>query len=437
MIRAVKVVLALTVALTMTAADARADDPPIAIEGATVITEPGKVVQDTTIIIRNGVITAIGKNVAVPAGAKRISGVGKTVTAGFVESSTRLGLVEVGAVSSTNEGRMSSKDGGVWASFRVTDGYNASSVAIPVARTGGVTSAISTPRGGLVSGTGAWFALAKGTTDNAIVKAPIAMYATLGEGALASTKGSRGMAIARLRELFDDAEQYRRRKGNFERNQTRRFAAKRLDLQALINVRRGDIPLVIRANRSSDILAAVRLGKELGISIIIEGGVEAWKVAVELAAAKVPVILNPVSNLPGSFDRIFVRDDAAKLLADAGVDIAISTLGDASRARTIRQRAGIAIANGLSRDDALAALTTVPAKIFGVKDRGTIAKGKVADIVVWSGDPFELSSVAEAVIIGGVQQSLVTHQTRLLQRYRTLPKRPTTPQKKRPPLVVF
>jgi len=151
---------------------------------------------------------------------------------------------------------------------------------------------------------------------------------------------------------------------------------------------------------------------------VIAGGTEAWKVAAELAKAKVPVILDPTSNLPGALEAPDVRDDAAAALRKAGVDVAISTLGNGSAARTIRQLAGNAVAEGLPWADALAALTTVPAKIYGISDRGTVTKGAVADVVVWTGDPLEIATRAETVIIGGVVQSLETHQTKLLKKYR-------------------
>ena len=198
------------------------------------------------------------------------------------------------------------------------------------------------------------------------------------------------------------------------------MAAERLDLEALIPVLRGKVPLVIAAERESDIRAALRLAHELKLRIVIEGGTEAWRVAAALAKAKVPVLINPAFNLPRSFDRLQVRDDAAQRLVAAGVEVGITTLGDATQARTIRQLAGLAVANGLSWDDALAALTTVPARAFGVTDRGELKQGLAADLVVWSGDPLELSTRAEVVMIGGVEQSLVTHQTKLLARYRKL-----------------
>jgi imidazolonepropionase-like amidohydrolase len=398
---------------------------PVAILNAKIHVEPGSVIEGGTILLRDGKIAAVGKNVAVPAGAERIDAAGKVVTAGLIDASSRIGLVEVDEVEPTNEGRFAAARGAdaVHAAYRVSDGYNPDSVAIPVARSGGVTTAISTPRGGLIAGMAAAFSLRAGSVTDVLVADRLAMYATLGERAIASAEGSRGIAVERLRELFDDARDYARRRSSHERNQTRDYAARRLDLAALGEVLRGKTPLVVRVNRGSDISAALRLAKEIGIRIVIEGGVEAWKVRDELAAARVGVILDPFDNLPMSFDQIHVVDDAAARLVAAGVDVAISVIGDAATVRTLRQRAGVAIANGLSWDAALAAVTTTPARLFGLADRGRIARGAAADVVVWSGDPFELSSRAELVFCQGEKQSLDTRQSKLLRRYRRVPKR--------------
>jgi imidazolonepropionase-like amidohydrolase len=247
------------------------------------------------------------------------------------------------------------------------------------------------------------------------------MQAALGRDATASN--SRGHTVERLRELFDDVDDYRRNRAGFERNAARRMIAQRLDLEALIPVLDGRELIAIRAAAEVDIRAALAIAAERRLRIAIVGGSEAWRVAAELAAAKVPVLLDPTDNLPNDLGAIDVRDDNATLLAKAGVAVGISTLGSPSAARTIRQLAGIAVAQGLPWKTGLAAITEVPARIYGGgAERGTLDRGKIADVVVWSGDPLELASRAETVIIGGVVQSLVTHQTRLLDRYKVLHK---------------
>ena len=281
--------------------------PDFAIENATVFVTPDRAVRDATIVVRKGRVSAVGARVAVPAGLRRIDGRGRVVTAGLVDAASSLGLVEVELEPTTADGRFDPTTP-IHAAYRAVDGYDPSSVAIAVARAGGVTSAVSAPAGGLVAGASAWVTLADRAGDDAVIKSPLAMVAALGEQAIAATSGSRGMATLRLREVLDDAVQYARRRGNYERNQTRSFAASRLDLEALVPVVRGVQPLVVRAHRATDIRAALRLARELRLRLVIEGGTEAWMVAGELARAKVPVLLNPTQNLPSSFERIHVRD---------------------------------------------------------------------------------------------------------------------------------
>lgn len=416
--------IALGTAAALLAALPMAAAQELAITGGTVYVDPQTVLDGATILVRDGKILRVGKDLPAPAGAKVIDARGKIVTAGFIEASSRIGLVEVALEGSTREaGFPSSGSRGevVYAGYQVIDGYNPRSVAIAIARAHGVTSAVAVPQGGLVSGQSAWMSLISGPVSAIAIRAPAAMHATLGEGAQGSARGSRGLALMHLRELFEDTRLYSQNQRSFDRNQTRPLAAGRLDLAALIPVLRGQLPLVIRVNRSSDIEAVMRLAQELRLRVVIEGGAEAWMVADQLAAANIGVVLNPEDNLPSSFDSIHVRDDNAKLLADAGVRVAISTLGDSSQARTIRQLAGMAVASGMRRDHALAALTTVPAQLFGDPQRGAVKAGAVADLVVWSGDPFELSTAAEHVIIGGLERSTRTRQTELLERYRNLP----------------
>jgi imidazolonepropionase-like amidohydrolase len=390
-----------------------------AIRGATVVAAPGQMVKNATVVVQNGRIVSVGTG-APPAGMPVIDGTGKVVTAGLVDASSRLGMVEVELEASTVDGQFDNKNP-VHAAYRVTDGYNPDSVAIPVARAAGVTSVVSVPAGGLVSGTSAWMSLATGVKPQTLtVASPVAMLAALGEAAAGAADGSRGAAFVRLRELLDDAAQYAKRRGNFERNQTRAFAASRLDLEALVPVVRGQLPLVVRTHRATDIRAALRMARELKLRLVIEGGAEAWMVAEELAAAKVPVMLNPIDNLPSSFEHIHVRDDAAALLDAAGVEVAITPIGSSTGVRNLAQLAGNAVATGLPYDKALAAITSVPAHIFGVAARGTLAKGNVADLVVWSGDPLEIGTRAEHVFIGGAEQPTASRQDGLRDRYRTL-----------------
>ncbi|MBT8491763.1 MAG: amidohydrolase family protein, partial [Deltaproteobacteria bacterium] len=393
-----------------------------AIRGAKVYTGKGAPITDATVVVRGGKIISIGKRPP-PAGARVMSGTGKIITPGLVDASTTVGLVEVSQVSEANDGHFNTKsDDKIHAAYRVTDGFNARSVAIPVARSGGVTAVVTSPRGSLIAGQAALVRLTPGAAS--VAAAPVTMAASLGSRTLGGTP-SRGMVIERLRELLDDARTYRRVKGRYDRNQSRRLAAERLDLEALGPVVAGRLPLVIRAHRTSDLRAAIQLKKDLGIDVVIEGGTEAWLLAAELARAKIPVILDPVQNLPYNFDRIHVRPNAATLLDKAGVAIVISTLGSASNVRRLRQLAGNAVANGLPYDRAIEAITSAPARAFGIKSKvGTLERGAPADLVLWSGDPLELSTRPELIMIDGKPVPLRSRQTLLRDRYRQMPARP-------------
>jgi imidazolonepropionase-like amidohydrolase len=288
-----------------------------------------------------------------------------------------------------------------------------------VARSGGLTSVVSAPEGGLLAGQSAFYSLRDAALPFAPVRDKAAMHGALGDGVIPS--GSRGLTIELMREVLSDAQAFAKNRAAYERNQQRALRAPRLDLEALASVLGGQTPLVLRADKESDIRAALAIAREFRLRLVIAGGAEAWRASAALAEAHVPVILDPTRNLPLDMAALDVRDDTATLLDRAGVKVAISTLGPSSAARTIRQLAGVAVAQGLPWHKALAALTTVPAEIYGVSDRGTLTRGAQADLVLWTGDPLELSARAELVFIGGVEQSHTSHQTRLFERYRILP----------------
>jgi imidazolonepropionase-like amidohydrolase len=395
---------------------------PVAITNASVIVKPGTRIDKATVVIDKGKIVAVGAAVKAPAGARVIDATGKVVTAGLIDAVSQLGLIGIDGEPSSNDGRLGSTDpvhhDPIHASFDVRDAYHASEATIPVARAAGVTLVVATPFGGLVGGQTAAFAL-DGAPDP--IKAPTGMYVALGAAGAGAAGGSRGAAIEMLRELLDDARAYGKDRASYERNARRKLLADRLDLEALQPVLAGKLPLVVQASAEADIRAALRLATQQKVSLVIVGGEEAWRAAADLAKAKVAVILDPTANLPGDLAASDIQDDAAAVLDKAGVTVVISTLGGSWDARRLRQLAGNAVGHGLPWDKAFAAVTTVPAATFRLTGRGALDVGSVADVVVWSGDPFETSTAAEHVIINGVEQSLANHQTKLLDRYRKLP----------------
>jgi len=182
----------------------------------------------------------------------------------------------------------------------------------------------------------------------------------------------------------------------------------------------GQLPFIAIANRRSDIETALRLAREFKLRLILGGAQEAWEIAGTIAAAGVPVIVEPLDNIP-SYDALGVRYENAALLAKAGVKIVLMET-DTHNSRNLKQEAGNAVSYGLPWDQALRAITLSPAEVFGVADRyGSLDAGKVANVVVWSGDPFEFSTAVEHVYIRGKEIPLTSRQRELFERYRNLP----------------
>lgn len=399
------------------AATASAQD--VAIVGGTVHPIVGEPLEDATVLIREGRIEAVGRDVAVPDGVRRIDARGRVVTPGLFDASTQIGLVEVGLEAETRDTGMEDEDA-ITAAFDVVDGINPRSTLIPVNRLGGITTVLSAPSGGLIAGRAAVLDLSGGSLDRMLVRPRAAMMASYGPGAAQAVGGARGAASLRLREILEDARFWRENRQAFERGAARPVAGSRLDLEALQPVLAGEIPLIVRVDRGSDILAVLRIAREYGLRLVVAGGAEAWMVADSLAAAEVPVILKPLTNLPGGFDRLGARFDNAALLHEAGVPVVLATF-DTHNARNLTQEAGNAVRYGLPWEAALRAVTLAPAEALGVADgHGSLEPGKAGNVVVWSGDPFELSTRAEVVVIRGEPMPDASRQRELMERYREL-----------------
>lgn len=388
-----------------------------AITGGTVYTlgVAGKI-EHGTVLVKDGRIAAVGADVDIPANAERIDATGKIVTPGIFDPQSQFGIVEVGAVKETRDA--SAGNSRFSAAFDVADAVNPRSVLIPVNRIAGVTRAMVSPTGGddhIIAGRGAIIDL--GSTTGFIHRDPAAMFAALGESGAKLAGGSRAAALLALREALQDARDYAANASAYATNQRRSYALTRLDLEALGPVLDGKEPLVIHVERASDIEAALRLARDFKLQLIVSGGAEAWMVAAQLANAHVPVLLNPLEDLPTHFETLGSTLENAARLQRAGVLIAFAT-GDTHNARNVTQAAGNAVANGLPWLDALKALMLNPARIYGMdQDLGTLEPGKLADVVVWSADPLELSSSAEQVFIAGRKIPMVSRQTMLRDRY--------------------
>jgi imidazolonepropionase-like amidohydrolase len=401
----------------------------IAITGGRVFPVSGPPIDNATVLIRDGKIVQVGTNVSVPADARRIDASGKWVTPGLVDAQTQLALVdEPGNGDVVARGR----NDALTPSFKVWEGINPRSVYIQPARQHGVTSVLVAPRpAGLVSGQGTMIDLADGTLTDMLLNGPAAMFGTF--DSRPQNVASRGELFARFRELLEDTKIYARRRADFDRNQSRPFIVSRGDLEAMIPVVEGRQPIAIEVNRASDIEMALQIAREYSLKMMIVGAEEGWMVAPKLAAAKIPVLIGAMSNIPTSFSTLGARQENAGLLRAAGVSVALIGNGpgdeDSFNVRNIRQEAGNAIAYGLPWNDALRAVTLGPAEMFGVADRvGSLQAGREANVVIWSADPFEFSTVPEHVFVRGRESTTPSRQDELERRYRSLP-----PNYNRPP----
>lgn len=403
----------------------------VAITGGTVYPVSGPAIQNGTVLMRDGKIIAVGADVAVPSGAQRIDASGKIVTPGLIDAATTLGLIEIGGEPETRDRNANGTDG-IAASFRAWDGLNSESVNWAPARNEGVTSAVVLPAGGLVSGGAAMVDLAEGTAAQMVRRAPVAMIAQIDNPRSAQT-GARGELIGKLRNLIEDVKFYQAHKADYDRSATRSLTATRVDLEAMIPVVEGKLPLAIEAERVDDIQAALRLAKEYNLKIIIMGGAEAWLAANDLAAAHVPVVAGAMNNIPSSFETLNQRQENLGILSKAGVPVAIiGNNGDGDEelfnVRNVKYEAGNAVAYGMTHEAALRAVTLAPAEMFGVADHvGSLQPGRDANVVIWSGDPFEFSTRAEHVYIHGRDVIAPSRQDMLTQRYKTLPPKYSQP----------
>jgi len=411
----------LLAAVLLSVASLPAMSQTIAITNGKVYPVSGPPISNGTVLIRDGVIVAVGTNVSIPAGAQRIDANGKIVTPGLINSLTEVGVIEIGQVRDTNDAAAKGSNN-IAASFRIWDGLNPSSSLFAPTRNEGVTTVIVAPRGGLISGQAAAIDLANGHVSDVLRRGPVAMIAQMSSAAGAGTT-ARGELIGKLRALLDDVKYYASHRGDYDRAQTRTLGATNTDLEALIPVVEGNLPLIIDADSMAEIDAALALAHDYKLQIMISGGAEAWLTADRLAATHVPVLTGAMNNIPGSFATLNQRQENAALLRRAGVRVALVGNGDGDEshfnARNIKYEAGSAVAYGMNYDDALRSITLTPAELFGLSDRiGSLQAGRDANVVVWSGDPFEFSSQAEHVFIHGREVKEPSRQDLLIDRYK-------------------
>lgn len=378
----------------------------------------GGTVRDATIVIRDGRIAAVGTGLAAPAGAEVIDAGGRIVTPGLMSAGSRLAIVEIEGVVSDE----SLASGSLGAAFDVSSAINSNSTSLAVARSDGVTRALTYPAQSAEApfdGRAALLRLEEGT--ELLERADVGLFATLGGFSVARLGGSRAAQWGTLRRALDEARECRGQVRECRGAPSGQLVQTRANREALVPVLEGKMPLAIATERESDIRAAIKLAEDERIRLVIYGGAEAWRVAPLLAKNGIAVVLDPYALMPATFEQIGARADNAALLERAGVTIAIATPGifaTHNAGLVIREAAGLAVANGLPWDAALRALTVNPARIWGIGDHyGTIAAGQDADLVLWDGDPLEPSSIAQRVFVRGHEVSLRSRQTELRDRY--------------------
>ena len=420
----------------------------VVITNARVLTAgPAGEIAHGLVMIDKGKITAVldqtTVRLAFAPGTQVIDAKGGVVTPGFIAPNALLGAVEVRSLG--DDLVVNNPD--IGAAFDVQYALNPASTLIPVARMAGITRAIVTPisaggggadfhaddgeelmtaGGGGGTKSAALFAgqaavIHLGEATEILVKPKVGMVVPFGDGGANVAGGARGAEIVALQTAFRDVRDYMRNKAAYDRAGVRDLALSKTDLEALIPVVEGRMPIIAVVHKASDIRAVLKFAREEKIKVILSGAEEGWMAAREIAAAGVPVIVDPLSDRPETFQTLGSSLENAGKLHAAGVTVILQGSGGAHRIRELRYNAGNAVSYGMPYQAALAAMTINPAKVFGVADQvGSLEPGKDADVVVWTADPFEPLSQPTAIFIRGQAQPLTSRQIELRDRYKDL-----------------
>jgi imidazolonepropionase-like amidohydrolase len=406
--------------------------PAFAIRNATIYPVTTAAIANGTIVFDKGVITAVGANVTIPAGATVIDGTGLSVYPGLIDSGAQVGLTEISSVAGSVD---TAELGDINPNARAEVAINPHSNVIPVTRVNGVTAAVVEPEGGVISGSSALVQLAGWTPAEMTLKAPLAMHIHFprlrtggfddqpqDEEAEKEAKKNYTKSIDKLKDTFRDAQAYAKaaaaRKGD--------TAVKRFDrdlvLEALVPVVEGREPVVMHANLERDIRAALKFADEFKLKVILADAEDVARVIPDLKSRSIPVILGPILALPthedDPYDLLFTN---AKALHDAGVPFAIQS-ADAHNARNLPYHAAACAAFGLPKDVALKSITIYPAQIFGVADRvGSLEVGKLANVLLTDGDPLEIVTHVKRLFIGGEDIPLDSYHTLLYEKFSKRP----------------
>jgi imidazolonepropionase-like amidohydrolase len=393
----------------------------IAITGGKVIIGDGSApIENGTVVIRDGRI--LGVNIAIPADARRVDASGKWVTPGIVAGFSRIGLAGVDAVDPSNDS--GARTSPFNASIDIAPAVNPDVAAIAINRAAGVTRAIVSPDAGNAIFGGQGAIIDTGADAQPITKAKAFQFVEFGETGARLSGGSKAALFANFRSALSEARDY-------QAGRLREDALlKRPDAAALVGVVTGATKLAVHVESATDILSVLGLKRDYpSLDLILVGVTEGWRVAAQIAAAKVPVIASAVNDLPDSFEMIAATQSNVGRMKAAGVTVAIGMINDndTRQAMHAAQYAGNLVAltkvpgaKGLNWNDAFAAITSKPAEVIGMgAEIGSLRTGRRGDVVIWDGDPLEVTSGVTSVWIDGVSQPLETRQTRLRARYAT------------------
>lgn len=367
------------------------------------------------IYVREGVVISVSKDANFPENVPVIDGRFQFVTPGLIDSVSTLGLYEIELDSQAQD--LSGNANAMTPAFRAADALNSQTVRVPIFRAQGVTTTISNNSLGLVGGQAVAFDLVK---SNAVVQESSALFSTLQKSKW-NKKKNRSQMWTELRQLLQDSWLYQQKTQAYQNGQTRPLLLDELHLQALTPFLKGKKPWVFEVQRVDDIRNLLQLKKyalSLGFNIqfVIQGGAEAWLVADQLRENNIPVMMTPTHQTPKTFDQTKARFDSPAYLASKGVRVLITDVGNLGAPR-LRQEAAMAVRYGLSHSEAIRAITSYPAQIFGLDPRGQIQVGEPAHFVLWSGDPLQPTSRAERIWIRGQEQDLKTRHLELGRKY--------------------
>ncbi len=403
--------LGTTALLMLAALPVQAQD--LLVRNATVHTASARgSLEHADVLVQGGIIRAVGTGLVAPAGVAVVEAAGKPLTPALFGGITDIGIEEVSGESATVDSTLKLEDQPLRPEFDVSLAFNPASVLIPVARLDGIgfTALGANSGGGFIAGQGGVMRL-DGSADPI---GPLALYIRLGAAGAELTGNSRAAQWMLLEQMVSEA------RGRVPADSPHALLTP-AGRATLARYLAGQGRLVVEVDRAADIRQLLRWAAREKVKIAIAGGAEAWRLAPQLAQANVPVFVDALGNLPSTFDQLGASLENAARLKAAGVQVSFAQRDDASHnARKMRQLAGNAVANGLPWQDGLAGLTRVPAQVLGVGDRiGSIEVGKLADLVLWEGDPLDVGHYAEQVWLGGHAMPMRSRQTELRDRYMT------------------